>query len=120
MLNTNQSQRLVKHIIRSYARLSENTRVRSILKDNLPNIFKERTFQESLDETSRRWIQNICKHLNITGNGLGGSKQSGDGTNISQNNGNNGNEVTLSPKDLKEPFGAKTSSSTTTPNLSSH
>jgi hypothetical protein len=119
MLNTNQSQRLVKHIIRSYARLSENTRVRSILKDNLPNIFKERTFQESLDETSRRWIQNIFKHLNITGNGLGGGKQSGDGTNISSN-GNNGNETQLSPNDLKEPFGAKTINSSTTPNLSSH
>jgi len=122
MLNINQSQRLVKHIIRSYARLSENTRVRSILKENLPNIFKEKSFQDSLDETSKRWIQNIFKHLNIVGNGLGGGKQSCDNMNINQNN-TNINEATLSPKDVKETVGAKTSNNTsnyTAPNLSSH
>lgn len=68
MVNTNQSARLVKHIIRSYARLSENQRVRSILKDNLPVIFKDKNFQSSLDETSRRWIQSIFKHLNMGSN----------------------------------------------------
>lgn len=73
MLSNNQSPRLVKHIIRSYARLSENTRVRSILKENLPVVFKDRAFQNSLDETSKKWIQNIFKHLSIS---TGGSKQS--------------------------------------------
>lgn len=67
MLSNNQSPRLVKHIIRSYARLSENSRVRSILKDNLPSNFKDKKFQDTLDETSRKWIQNIFKHLNIGG-----------------------------------------------------
>lgn len=67
MLSNNQSQRLVKHIIRSYARLSENSRVRGILKDNLPSIFKDKNFLGTLDETSRRWIQNIYKHLNLIG-----------------------------------------------------
>lgn len=64
--NVNQSQRLVKHIIRSFARLAENHRVRSILKQNLPPILKEKSFQMSLDESSRRWLQNIYKHLNST------------------------------------------------------
>jgi len=66
MLNTNQSPRLIKHIIRSYARLSESTRVRSILKDNLPGIFKDKTFIAGLDENSKRWVQNIYKNLNIS------------------------------------------------------
>lgn len=61
--NVNQSQRLIKHIIRSFARLAENHRVRSILKQNLPSILKEKSFQQSLDESSRRWLQNIFKHL---------------------------------------------------------
>lgn len=64
--NVNQSQRLVKHIIRSFARLAENHRVRSILKQNLPPLLKEKSFQMSLDESSRRWLQNIYKHLNST------------------------------------------------------
>lgn len=75
MLNNNQSPRLIKHIIRSYARLSENTRVRPILKENLPKVFKDKSFQSTVDETSRRWITNIFKHLNISGNG----KQSQEG-----------------------------------------
>lgn len=85
MVSTNQSARLVKHIIRSYARLSENQRVRSILKDNLPVIFKDKTFQSNLDETSRRWIQSIFKHLNMSSN----SKQLGEGgeINISKDQG---------------------------------
>ena len=68
MVNQNQSPRLVKHIIRSYARLSENTRVRSILKENLPLIFKDKTFQSNLDETSKKWINSIFKHLGVNGN----------------------------------------------------
>lgn len=65
MLNSNQSPRLIKHIIRSYARLSDSTRVRSILKDNLPGIFKDKTFITNLDENSKRWVQNIYKNLSI-------------------------------------------------------
>jgi hypothetical protein len=66
MVNTNQSPRLLKHIIRSYARLSENSRVRTILKDNLPEIFQDKSFQNTLDEASKRYIQNIFKCLNIS------------------------------------------------------
>ena len=62
--NTNQSQRLIKHIIRSYARLAENPRVNSILKKSIPSVLKEKSFQQSLDESARRWLQNIFKHLN--------------------------------------------------------
>lgn len=63
MINSNPSQRLIKHIIRSYARLADNTRVRSILRENLPMILKDKVFYQSLDESSKRWIQNLMKLL---------------------------------------------------------
>ena len=63
MLNSNQPLRLVKHIIRSYARLSENQRVRSILKENLPQLLWEKNFQNSLDENSKKLIQTIVKNI---------------------------------------------------------
>jgi thioredoxin reductase len=102
MVSTNQSARLVKHIIRSYARLSENQRVRSILKDNLPVIFKDKNFQNNLDETSRRWIQSIFKHLSMSTN----SKQLVEGgeINISKDQGfllNNQNQQTSISNNLK-------------------
>jgi hypothetical protein len=69
MINSNPSSRLVKHIIRSYARLAENTRVRSILRDNLPQILKEKHFFLSLDESSKKWLSSLSKSLaNITSN----------------------------------------------------
>jgi hypothetical protein len=63
MINSNPSARLVKHIIRSYARLSENPRVRSILKENLPAILKDKNFYQSLDDSSKRWLHNLLKTL---------------------------------------------------------
>jgi len=74
MVNSNQSPRLIKHIIRSYARLSENSRVRPILKDNLPTIFSDKKFQSSLDEASKRWIQNIFRSMNLSNNSNSVSK----------------------------------------------
>jgi len=69
MINSNPSSRLVKHIIRSYARLAENARVRSILRDNLPQILKEKHFFLSLDESSKKWLSSLSKSLaNITSN----------------------------------------------------
>jgi hypothetical protein len=64
MINSKPTQRLLKHIIRSYARLSDNSRVRSILKENLPMILKDKNFVSSLDESSKRWITYLMKMLN--------------------------------------------------------
>lgn len=66
MISKTKAPVLIKHIIRSYARLSENTRVRSILKDNIPSILLDKQFHFSLDETSKRWLSNIFKHLGLT------------------------------------------------------
>ncbi len=73
MINSNPSSRLIKHIIRSYARLAENSRVRAILRENLPSILKDKNFFQSLEESSRKWLQNLLKSL----------------SNISSNNNNN-------------------------------
>ncbi len=66
MINSNPPPRLVKHIIRSYARLAENSRVRAILRENLPATIKDKTFYQNLDESSKRWLQNLMKQLSNT------------------------------------------------------
>lgn len=53
MLHVNQSQRLIKHVIRSYARLSENSRVKSILKESLPPFFSDPSCIKNLDEIAK-------------------------------------------------------------------
>jgi hypothetical protein len=58
--------RLVKHIIRCYARLAENNRVKAILKENIPIIFRDKSFQSSLEDTAKRWLQNLFKALDIS------------------------------------------------------
>lgn len=63
MINSNPSARLVKHLIRSYARISENPKIRSILKENLPAILKDKKFHETLDDSSKRWLNNLLKTL---------------------------------------------------------
>ena len=39
-------------------------RVCSILRDNLPVNFKEKSFYNSLDESSKKWLQTLLKNLN--------------------------------------------------------
>jgi hypothetical protein len=68
MISSNPPSRLVKHIIRSYARLAENTRVRPVLRENLPQIIKDKSFYSNLDESSKRWLQNLMKLLSSTSN----------------------------------------------------
>ena len=63
MIVSNPPSRLVKHIIRSYARLAENTRVRPVLKENIPSILKDKIFYQNLDDSSKRWLQNLMKLL---------------------------------------------------------
>ena len=56
------SQRLLKHIIRCYLRLSENSRSREALRQCLPEPFKDGTFSTFLrdsDITTKRWLQQL-------------------------------------------------------------
>ena len=63
MMNNKPSNRLVKHIIRSYARLAENVVVRDILKANIPPIMREKSFLADLDDSSKKWLTNLMKIL---------------------------------------------------------
>ena len=59
MIRNKPSQRLVKHIIRSYNRLAENEEGKNLLKNNLPEEMKNPEFINSLDDSSRKWLMNL-------------------------------------------------------------
>lgn len=63
MIKNNPTNRLIKHIIRSYARLADNEIARNILKNNIPSEMKEKNFFNSLDESSKKWMLNLLKAL---------------------------------------------------------
>jgi len=55
------SQRLLKHIIRCYLRLSDNPRAREALRSCLPELLRNPGFTQCLknDETTRRWLAQL-------------------------------------------------------------
>ncbi|KAL6747250.1 required-for-cell-differentiation 1 protein [Haematococcus lacustris] len=59
------SQRLLKHIIRCYLRLSDNPRAREALRSCLPELLCNPSFTACLknDETTRRWLAQLL--LNV-------------------------------------------------------
>ena len=64
MIKNKPSQRLNKHIIRIFSRLSENNIAKNILKDNLPQELKNENYIQSLDDSSKKWLNNLFKNLN--------------------------------------------------------
>jgi CCR4-NOT transcription complex subunit 9 len=97
MIKNKPSSRLVKHIIRSYYRLAENPEGKNLLKNNLPPEMKENEFFNSLDESSKKWLQNLNKLLRGERGGMFGSNTNGNigvnniNININMNNNNNMN-----------------------------
>ncbi len=63
MVKNKPSSKLVKHILRSYNRLADNEEGRNLLKIKLPSEMKDPNFINSLDESSRKWLQNLHKVL---------------------------------------------------------
>ncbi|XXG77242.1 hypothetical protein AAC387_Pa08g1427 [Persea americana] len=59
------STRLLKHIIRCYLRLSENPRACEALKNCLPDMLRDATFNSCLrdDPTTRRWLQQLVHNV---------------------------------------------------------
>ncbi|GFR49565.1 hypothetical protein Agub_g11612 [Astrephomene gubernaculifera] len=55
------SQRLLKHIIRCYLRLSDNPRAREALRSCLPELLRNAQFTACLknDDTTRRWLAQL-------------------------------------------------------------
>jgi CCR4-NOT transcription complex subunit 9 len=68
------SQRLLKHVIRCYLRLTDNPRARDALKTCLPEAFKLDSFVAFLkdDLTTSRWLQQLLDTVmnNNTANNL--------------------------------------------------
>ena len=100
MIKNKPSSRLVKHIIRSYCRLAENPEGKNLLKNNLPQEMKEMEFINSLDESSKKWLQNLNKLLKGERGGIMGNNPNGNigvnniNININMNN-NNGMNMGL-------------------------
>lgn len=67
MLAEQPSVRLLKHIIRCYLRLSENMRACEALKNCLPDLLQNNTFNNCLrdDMTTRRWLAQLM--INVQG-----------------------------------------------------
>lgn len=59
------SQRLLKHIIRCYLRLSDNPRAREALRSCLPELLRNPQFTSCLknDETTRRWLAQLLMNV---------------------------------------------------------
>ncbi|KAF8410763.1 hypothetical protein HHK36_003300 [Tetracentron sinense] len=64
------SSRLLKHIIRCYLRLSENQRACEALRNCLPDILRDATFNSCLreDQTTKRWLQQLIHNIVTGGN----------------------------------------------------
>ena len=99
MIRNKPSQRLVKHIIRSYNRLAENEEGKNLLKNNLPEEMKNPEFINSLDDSSRKWLMNLTRVLkgekgvninNMNGN-MGLNNMNMNMNNLNHNNGIMGN-----------------------------
>jgi CCR4-NOT transcription complex subunit 9 len=60
------SQRLLKHIIRCFLRLSDNPRAREALAISLPTALKDNSFASLLkdDHTTKRWLNQLLMQLN--------------------------------------------------------
>ncbi|KAI5674776.1 hypothetical protein M9H77_15140 [Catharanthus roseus] len=63
------SSRLLKHIIRCYLRLSDNSRACDALRSCLPDILRDATFSSCLreDPTARRWLQQLLLNVQVQG-----------------------------------------------------
>lgn len=60
-----QSSRLLKHVVRCYLRLSDNSRAREALRQCLPDQLKDNTFQNCLkdDRSTQHWLRTLHKNL---------------------------------------------------------
>jgi len=59
------SARLLKHVVRCYLRLSDNSRAREALRQCLPDQLKDSTFQACLkdDKSTKHWLSQLLKNV---------------------------------------------------------
>ncbi|KAF8045351.1 hypothetical protein N665_5130s0001 [Sinapis alba] len=61
------SPRLLKHIVRCYLRLTDNTRACIALKDCLPDLLSNTTFNSCLydDPSAMQWLQQLLHNIRV-------------------------------------------------------
>ncbi|EGR29075.1 hypothetical protein IMG5_163650 [Ichthyophthirius multifiliis] len=69
--NEKDDQRLLRHIIRCYQRLSDNPRANEALKKILPNNFKDPNWKLIKDETVKKWHINLLQNLGFYNEEMG-------------------------------------------------
>jgi len=59
------SARLLKHVVRCYLRLSDNSRAREALRQCLPDQLKDATFTKTLkdDKSTKHWLSQLLKNV---------------------------------------------------------
>ncbi|KAL7533820.1 hypothetical protein ACHAXR_009718 [Thalassiosira sp. AJA248-18] len=81
MLVHSPSVRLLKHIVRCYLRLSDNTRARDALRQALPTSLRDDTFGNALrdDMTVKKWLSQLLNVVGppVEGQGGGGGPPGG-------------------------------------------
>ena len=82
-LSKEPSQRVLKHVVRCYLRLSDNTRAREALCQCFPDQLKDDTFATCLkdDKSTKHWLAHLLKNIEekTTGTGTGGGAGGGHG-----------------------------------------
>mmetsp|Transcript_15077 Transcript_15077/g.39162 ORF Transcript_15077/g.39162 Transcript_15077/m.39162 type:complete len:182 (+) Transcript_15077:463-1008(+) len=70
MLTEQPSARLLKHIVRCYLRLSENSRAREALRQCLPDSLRDATFSAALkdDVSTKRWLAQLLYNITTDAN----------------------------------------------------
>jgi len=79
-LSKEPSQRLLKHVVRCYLRLSDNTRACEALCQCLPDQLKDETFQACLkdDKSTKHWLAQLLKNIEAMSS-QGGGQAGGQG-----------------------------------------
>ena len=70
-------QRLLKHVVRCYLRLSDNTRACEALCQCLPDQLKDETFAACLkdDKSTKHWLAQLLKNIEAMSSQAAGAQQ---------------------------------------------
>ena len=76
-LSTQVLQRLLKHVVRCYLRLSDNTRACEALCQCLPDQLKDETFAACLkdDKSTKHWLAQLLKNIEAMSSQAAGAQQ---------------------------------------------
>ena len=76
-LSTQLLQRLLKHVVRCYLRLSDNTRACEALCQCLPDQLKDETFAACLkdDKSTKHWLAQLLKNIEAMSSQAAGAQQ---------------------------------------------